>query len=263
MRPESKAGQQLIAKREIDWFILLCNKEGMDNALTLPVGQLQEWTDEIARIDAAIGKLTAEREAYLAKIDAVRLLFGDDAAPDLPMRRGKGAKADEPTLIGFIREQIEQAEQGIALTELAVALRASPLAEKFEKNPNAVYTAVARLVERREAVREGRLVYSPAVYERVRAGLVEKRNVVARDGSVPALIAEAVKRAGKALTSGEILDELRKDEEMATRLAVNPQVGYTAVSRMVHKGQLVKVGKRYMLPSPVSDQDGLTRTSAP
>ena len=220
----------------------------MDQSLTLPVAQLQEWADALKRNAEEIARLTAEREAIKAKMNAARLLFGDSVpAVDAPKETDQGV-----TLVAFIADQIAKAPAGITLVELSNAIRRSELAGRFARNPNALYTAVGRLVERSEVVRDGRLLYSPESYKRVSAGEIEHRGS-GGEKALRELVLDAVKAAGKGLTSGEILDTLRKDPVVAERLANFPQVGYNAISRLRRRGELTKHGNRYMLPSAADD----------
>lgn len=218
---------------------------GMDEGLTLPIGQLREWAEELRRNAREIARLTAEREEILQKIHAARLLFGEDAVPEPPPE----IKPGEQTFVSFIQSRLDEADNGLTLSELSAALKESPLREKFMNNPNAVYTAVGRLVEREKAFREGRLVYAPKAYARLKAGEITNRNANLSELTVQDMILAVVGEAGKGLTSGEILDAIRnKDAGQAARFDVRPQIGYNAISRLARKGKLRRDGKFYRLP---------------
>lgn len=222
--------------------------------LTLPIGKLQEWTDELRRIETEVARLTASREEILQKVHAVRLLFGPGAVAD---PEPTPADKTDLTFVDFVSSCVDQAEAGLTLPEIAEQLKNSPLRERYKNNPNALYTAVARLVSRERMVREGRLVYSPSAFERVKAGVVQDRTKTVGEPAMSDLILAAVAAAGKGLTSGEILDAVRKDESAAARLAVHTQIGYNAISRLMKKGKLNKSGKLYMLPgSSLPDNAG-------
>lgn len=227
------------------------------DAYTLPVGQLEEWKADLDRLAAEIARLTAEREGVLQKIHAVRLLW-PGAVPETGL-----AEKPDVTFVSFVQGCLERAEAGVTLLELADAIRNSPLAKRFEKNPNAVYTVVSRLVDRKQAVRDGKLVYSPSAYARVEAGEVSKRTgeVARGEMSVQRLIWSVLKESPKSLTSGQILDGVRENDEAAAKLALRPQTGYTAIARLVKKGKLVKNGKYYSLAPGEAQSRGWTDAS--
>ena len=219
----------------------------MTEGFTLPIEQLERWAADLRRNESEVARLHAEREAILKKIHAVRELFGPDAVPDIPA--ATAAPAEEQTLIGFIADRIQEAEAGLSLTEISSALKGSALRERFVNNPNAVYTAVGRLVEREKAVRVGRLVYSPAAYARLQAGEVPNRAAKESQDTVQGMVLSALRESQKAMTSGEILDVIRaRDEGQAARFAVRPQLGYNAISRLAKRGKILKDGKFYRLP---------------
>jgi hypothetical protein len=189
------------------------------------------------------------REEILQKIHAVRLLLPGAVVDQAP------ADKSDVTFVDFIFARVNEAKAGLTLSEIGEALKASPLRERYKNNPNAVYTAVGRLVERNRVVRAGRMVYSPQAYQRVIAGQVEERTETVEPPAMTDLVLKVVGGAGKGLTSGEILDVLRKDEAAAARLTSQGQVGYNTISRLTQRGKLVKNGNVNSLPGAPPEVD--------
>lgn len=222
----------------------------MNGGFTLSQEQVQEWADDLRRNAEEIARLTAERAEILDKIHAARKLFGAAAFPDVPVLAVQPLSKQAPqTIIGFVEDQIEKAETGIALTEISAALKESPLRERFLNSPNALYTAVGRLVDKGKAFRVGRIVYSRAAHERLGAGEIVDRNAKESQNTLQGMILAVLGESQKALTSGEILDEVRrKDAAQAARLSVRPQLGYNAISKLAAKERIIKDDKLYRLP---------------
>ena len=227
-----------------------CENPLMNGGFTLSQEQVQGWADDLRRNAEEIARLHAERAAILDKVHAARKLFGAAAFPDMPLEAVDLVSKQAPqTIISFVEEQIERAEAGIALTELAGALKESPLRERFLNSPNAIYTAVGRLIDKGKAFRVGRIVYSRAAHERLGAGESVDRNAKESQQTLQSIILAVLTESQKGLTSGEILDEVRRrDEAQAARLSVRPQLGYNAIARLLGKGRLRRDGKFYRLP---------------
>lgn len=221
----------------------------MTDGFTLSAEQIQRWSDDLRLNEQEIARLHAERAEILEKIHAARKLFGSAAFPEVPAVSAQPMVKQTPeTVIGFVESQIERADAGIALTEIAEALKASPLRERFLNSPNALYTAVGRLVDKGKAFRVGRFVYSPRAHERLKAGDIADRNAKESQQTLQGLILAVLGESQKALTSGEILDEVRrKDAAQAARLAVRPQLGYNAISKLAAKERIIKDDKLYRL----------------
>ncbi len=218
------------------------------NDLSLPVEKLQEWAAELRRLEAEIARLNKEREGYLEKIHAVRLIFGNVPAAAASLSSGS---AEGATFTSIITETLENAEGGMTPRDLAKVLESSALGDRFRRNPNAIYTAIGRLVERGVLARRGKHVYSTAVLEKL-GDDYEEPPQESEKISVRDLILKILSDAKKALAAGEIMDEVKKVEEFRARIDANPQYGYQNLSRMAQRGQIERRGKLYALPSAAS-----------
>lgn len=220
----------------------------------LPAGQLRSWVEEHARLSADIAALEEKRDALQKRIEAVKMLFGSGAAPDI------GDEGGGQTVIGFVSSFLADKKAGVTLAEVGEAIEGSALAEKYYRNRNALYTAVSRLTERNEIIRHGKLLYTPTTFARVANGELPDPRYESggEEITVPDLILAALRSAGKALSPGAILDEVRKNDAAAEKMQRNPQYGYTVLGRMNRRGQIEKRGKLYALPgTPDGGEDDI------
>ncbi len=220
----------------------------MENGFTISQAQVQQWADEVKAIDADIARLQEKRDVINRRLEAVALLF-DEARP---------LTSAPKTLREFVLEALASAQSGVLPGELFDLATDSDIRERMERNRNAIYTVIARLAERGEIVRHGKLLYSPSLYNRVSSGKIHDPRFESggEEISVPDLILTLIKDAGMSMTAGSIIDKLRANEAVAEKLQRNPQYVYTVLGRMVNRKQLERRGQRYAIPgSEMSDED--------
>lgn len=222
--------------------------------LSIPIGSVRSWKMRVVQARAEIEELEREIADTEAKLAAISHLF-----PDIDLEH-IASQPDADTWPGMVLYLAEDEDRGREPRELLDKAREMPeFADKTSvANPTGFYNAISRLAERGDIKRRGTLVYSKKLWKAIEAGEVEDVAWKAAERAAPPIREYILeKMRGRGFIAPKVIGVLISDEqEIADRLARNPQYLYTLLGRMVRKKELVKRDSTYALSSEAEAPNG-------
>lgn len=200
--------------------------------------------EKIARLEAEISR---ERQ----RVEAARVLKRSKAVSDepedaLPSHRTPITVAEVKTWPQLVNSILDGEERGLRVSEIVTKMGDGEWKVKYRRQPNNLYNTLGRLTRSGVIRREGKRYFHFTV-NGVPVEDVEPRSFHSEVGGIPHFISRLIAERGP-LPPGEIVSSVRSEPSLAPRLAKNPDLPYTHLSKMVRTGRLQRVDGVYHLP---------------
>lgn len=246
-----------------------------DSRPLLTLDQVQEWLAKRASEARELAAVTARLEVLDRKLEAVRLLLGDDLRQELfgteralpPVVNGKPSETPFRSPATLRREWIVNlvfdSRRGLTSEEIVELAHARPPPDGEEVTIVSARALTDNMARRGHLRRRGHLIYHPDVIQKIDAGTIEDITTGGGYGKADfkAIVRNAVKKLGSA-SSKAVIAELRETPEAQPFLERNPQYPYSLLSRMAANGELMREGGIYRIADdPQADQAQLPKLS--
>jgi len=253
------------------------------------VDDVEAWRVEVGKLEAQIGDLRARQERLKAQVAAAEALFAilmpdqppkrtqgfETALAENAQAQGRLMLALKPadprafanspparrnygrlTFVEAVEQALKEAAQGrLSTHELREIIEQTELGPKLTESDKGFYHAISRLAARGELVKHNGWLFVP---DRYKSYMSEVELGLRSDEAAPthstrrSPLADAIKRAlaeAGEMTSSEVIDYLIAIPEFEESLTQNKTGAYNVLSRLVGRGELVKDGGTYSLPS--------------
>ncbi|GJD84334.1 hypothetical protein HPGCJGGD_2210 [Methylobacterium haplocladii] len=221
--------------------------------------------DEIA---AEIGRLQSKLEQEDRWFEAISLILPAQFKATLfsIMPASDGGEATRSVWRRAIEPVISAATRGLLPKEIAQGIRDGDneeVKERLARNPNGLYAALERMEDDGQVVRHADKVYSAALYDALsQSGDLDDDADESGLTGVGLFIAKFILENGP-IRPKTLMEALRNNDEFVERVTKNPQYGYSALSRLVRQGRLVKDGALYAVPSQKNGPSGVSPPNGP
>jgi hypothetical protein len=172
-----------------------------------------------------------------------------------PTERKGGRTPSETGWTATMLRILTEANRPMSYAELKAKVMNTPLGPTLARTDKAFYSGVAKLEERKQAIRQNGRISTTEAYERlmrdVAAGIAKEEPPIRNTGGdrnspAKAAIFEILRREAQGAPIADIVNELTPKLNLETRNSKTAV--YNLIARLVRRGELTKNGKNIRLP---------------
>lgn len=209
---------------------------------------------------SSLEKEMADIDRWMAALSVIfPWAFSDEDAGDAPPNQGTSEEADEGN--SFWRQTVLaemcRASSGMTPRDIAQAISNGSdedAKQRLRDNPNGHYNAINRLLSKKVIVKHNSKYYTKELFSSLSDEDLNKDNQQVDHEGMPGFILRSLSDH-KQLKPDDFHRIAREDPVYSIALAKTPGIVYSALSRMVKRNQLVRVGAYYALPTPTDPSD--------
>jgi hypothetical protein len=209
--------------------------------------------DALVESAPAKKKRRVQRRRY-----AKRTIKPGPTSPEPAPRKG-GRAPSETGWTGTMLRILTEANRPMAYAELKAEVMKTRLGPTLVRTDKAFYGGIAKLEERKQAVRQNGRIATVAAHERlmrdVAAGLAKEEPPIRNTGGernspAKSALIEILRREAEGASPADIVNELTPKLNLQSKNSKTAV--YNLINRLVRRGELTKDGKNVRLPVEVS-----------
>jgi len=226
------------------------------NRALLTSDQVAGWQLRIDQIDAQLYALSDERKGLEKKLEALRVILGEDISGRL--EEDVDAEGDLDTTGATERVTwpdeltriFNESQRPLTFSDLKDQVARGRLADDFQRSDKGFYHAISRLQERGFLRKHRGWLFRVSDFDdhmrKVQVGERDdvEEDAVSRPSQMGDEIVDFLSKRPEGATNAQIIDHLMKDGRFVGTLTKNKSGAYNVIARMMRRGDLLKEGKK-------------------